>query len=105
VRFEVDGKSVTVDEANFFVPDKTHEDNHGENHIIFRGGCTLVFDLDSLQLRYAVKKDIDDRVRMVRQYRYEHGLMDDDDQTYFDSQTMNAMSGPFAFMHSHTVNK
>ena len=102
VRFKVDGEAVTVDEEEFFVPDKTSRDEWGDNHIIFRGGCTLIFDLDTLRLRYAVKKDIDDRERMVRQFKYENGMLDDENQTYFDTRTMNALAGPFAFMHSHT---
>lgn len=102
VRFQVEGNSVTVDEEHFFVPDKTPPEKRGDNHIIFRGGCTLIFDLDTLRLRYAVKKDIDDRARMVRQFKYEQGMLGDEHQTYFDSRTMNALAGPFAFMHSLT---
>ncbi len=105
VRFKVDGEMVTVDEDNFFVPDKTPEEEWGNNCIIFRGGCTLIFDLDTLRLRYAIKKDIDDRERMIRQFKYETGMLDDDSQTYFDRKTMNALAGPFAFMHSHTEHK
>jgi PAS domain-containing protein len=58
------------------------------------------------QLRYAIKKDINDRARMVRQFKYENGMLDDEtteawsSQTYFDNQTMTALSGPFSFMHS-----
>lgn len=105
VRFKVDGENVIVDDNNFFVPDKTSQEQRGDDHIIFRGGCTLVFDLDTLRLRYAIKKDIDDHDRMVRQFRYESGMMHDEGQTYFDSKTMNALAGPFAFMHSHTEQK
>ena len=102
VRFKVAGEKFIVDEENFFVPDKTPQEERGDNHIIFRGGCTLIFDLDTLRLRYAVKKDIDDRARMVRQFMVEHGMLGGDAQTYFDSKTMNALAGPFAFMHSHS---
>lgn len=101
VRFRVDGRTVKVDEKNFFVPDKTPKEKWGDNHIIFRGGCTLIFDLDTLRLRYAIKKDIDDRERMIRQYKFEQGLLGEDAQTYFDGNTMNALAGPFAFTHSH----
>lgn len=101
VRFDVHGRNVTVDEAGFFVPDKTKPNNRGENHIIFRGGCTLVFDLDALRLRYAIKKDIDDRARMVGQFQYERGMHGEENQTYFDSRTLAALAGPFAFTHSH----
>jgi len=66
VRFKKNGKSLSVDEKRFFVPDKIRSPKRGgENHIIFRGGCTLIFDLDALRLRYAIKKDIDDRDRIM----------------------------------------
>jgi hypothetical protein len=104
VRFKIDDDSVTVDEDNYFVPDSTDQAEWGKHHTIFRGGCTLVFDLDTLCLRYAIKKDIDDRERMIRQYKYENGLLGDKNETYFDSETMAALAGPFAFMHSHTEN-
>lgn len=101
VRFHVKGDHVTVDEERFFVPDNTPVKKRGSQHIIFRGGSTLIFDLDTMQLRYAINKSIDDRSRMVRQYRYEHGLLSEVGHTYFDSETMTALGGPFAFMHSH----
>ncbi len=105
VRFRMNGRGVTVDENNFFVPDKvTSRKKRGENHIIFRGGCTLIFDLDAQRLRYAVKKDIDDRGRMIRQFQFEHGMLGADDQTYFDTKTMSALAGPFAFTHSHNAH-
>lgn len=103
VRFKWDNQAWTVDEKNFFVPDKTPIEKRGEKHIIFRGGCTLIFDLDALRLRYSVKKDIDDRARMLRQFQYEHGMLGEDAQTYFDSKTLNTLAGPFAFMHSHNT--
>lgn len=102
VRFNVKGDEVTI--KNYFVPDKTPPEKWGEHHIIFRGGCTLIFDLDSRRLRYAVKKDVDDRERMIRQFRFEQGMFHDDDQTYFDSRTMTALAGPFAFTHSHPAS-
>jgi hypothetical protein len=108
VRFQLDDDQITVDEDGFFVPDETPNRKRGKNHTIFGGGCTLIFDLDKMQLRYAIKKDIDDRQRMIRQFRFEQGVFDDDaqtylsSQTYFDNKTMAALAGPFAFMHSHT---
>ncbi|HLP37742.1 hypothetical protein [Lacibacter sp.] len=67
---------------------------------VFRGGCTLIFDLDTMQLKYAIKKDIDDKTRMEQQYRYQCGLLQNEDSTYFDENTLAGISGPFAFMHS-----
>ena len=103
VRFLVDGDDVSVDEDNFFVPDKVPVEEWGEHHVIFNGGCTLIFDLDTLRVRYAVKKDINDYARMIRQYKYEHDLQSGIGQTYF-SGAMTALAGPFAFMHSHSSN-
>lgn len=103
VRFHVSGDEITVDEKGFFVPERGLPPGSADTpHIIFRGGCSLVFDLDSRTLRYAIRKDIDDRKRMVRQYRYENGLSLDDSEAFFDGGTMNALSGPFAMMHSHS---
>lgn len=101
VRFIVEGDSIAINEDKYFVPDKIDRNEWGEQHIIFRGGCTLIFDLDTLTLRYSIKKDIDDRDRMIRQYRYEHGMLGENNETYFDSEAMSALAGPFAFMHSH----
>lgn len=75
-------------------PDKTYFD--------FRGGCTLIFDLDTLCLKYAIKKDIDDKQRMETQFRYMLGLSSEASAAlYFDEHTLSNLSGPFAFMHSH----
>ena len=103
VRFMGDVKDATVDEDGYFVPDDPKSKPWGDKHIIFGGGCTLVFDLDSLRLRYAIKKDIDDKDRMIRQFQFEKGFLDQDSGTYFASKTMNALAGPFAFMHSHSA--
>lgn len=68
----------------------------------FRGGCTLIFDLDTLCLRYAIKKDIDDKQRMETQFKYMLGLSSGSSSAlYFDEKTLANLSGPFAFMHSH----
>ncbi|MFO0796614.1 MAG: hypothetical protein U0804_04000 [Gemmataceae bacterium] len=101
VRFRVTGKAVTVDETGFFVPDKTPAEKWGPHSIVFRGGCTLVFDLDTLKLRYAVSKSIDDRARMVEQYKFESGLLGGEAETYFAGTTLANLAGPFAFTHAH----
>jgi len=64
---------------------------------IFRGGATLVIDLTDNSVRYAVRKRIDDDVRLDRQRRWRNG----EDAgglfaTYFASQ---ALAEPFAFAH------
>ncbi|OMP75676.1 hypothetical protein [[Flexibacter] sp. ATCC 35208] len=70
------------------------------NGFVFRGGCTLIFDLDKLELKYAVKKDIDDVGRIEQQFRYTNDLDGKKGEVYFSNETLAALSGPFAFMHS-----
>lgn len=101
VRFKVDGTDVSVDESRFFVPDKTNRNKWGDNASIFRGGCSLIYDLDQLRLRYVIRKDIDDRQRMIQQFQFEQGMLGDENETYFNSKSMAALAGPFAFAHSH----
>lgn len=67
---------------------------------IFRGGCTLIFDLDKMQLKYAIKKDIDELSRMEQQFKYRRELEESENATYFDDTTLAGIAGPFAFMHS-----
>jgi hypothetical protein len=103
VRFKVEDDNAEVDENGYFVPDKTERKDWGEHHIIFRGGCTLIFDLETLKLRYAIKKDIDDKDRMIRQFRYEYQMGKGRAQTYFDEKTLTALAGPIACIHSNSL--
>jgi hypothetical protein len=80
------------------------DDNFPEGGFIFRGGATLIFDLDKDCLKYAIKKDISDKERMEQQFRYMFGERSNEDATYFDSTTLSGLSGPFAFMHSFPHN-
>ncbi|MCY7360342.1 MAG: hypothetical protein LH609_23375 [Rudanella sp.] len=89
----------------------------------FRGGCTLIFDLNGLKLRYCVRKNIKDDRRLEAQRRYEQQLTNSpgDRALYFgkpgrDTQpeanqeqntaeeirnriTTEAIQEPFAFLH------
>jgi hypothetical protein len=73
---------------------------------VFRGGSTLIFDLDyasssdNVKLKYVIKKDIEDEERMKRQYKImyqsdEHSL----NATYFGSAYRNLEAEPFAIIH------
>ena len=73
---------------------------------VFRGGSTLIFDLnyaasnDNVKLKYVIKKDIEDEARMKRQYKImfqsdEHSL----NATYFGSAYGNLEAEPFAIIH------
>ncbi len=85
-------------------------DEAGEK-MIFRGGCTLIFDLDNLTLRHAIRKPIFDmrrlsnnkkrklkfnEKRMLMQYRCQNG--DLADKMAFVAG-MHDPSEPFAFIH------
>lgn len=84
--------------TGYFNPD---EPGHPKDGFIFRGGCTLIFDLDNLCLKYAIRKSITDEKRIEQQYRYlkgNHGK--GHGRSYFDEASLTAVSGPFGFMHA-----
>ena len=82
----------------YFVPD---EDQMPPDGFIFRGGCTLIFDLDRLCLKYAIRKSITDVSRMEQQYRYMSGAIEEEaPASYFDEAALSAIAGPFGFMHA-----
>lgn len=65
----------------------------------FRGGSTLILDLDTMKLRYAITKDIADENRLNRHLEYQQSLMMDGSlkSTYFNKIT-NSVE-PFAMIH------
>jgi hypothetical protein len=80
----------------------------------FWGGCTLIFDLDTLQLRYAIAKPLLDPDqlrqgqrtlhvrRILQQHRYqtEEGLLSLPEQSlYFGAGLHHDFNEPFAFLH------
>ena len=66
----------------------------------FRGGCTLLLDLDSLKLAYRIVKPIDDDPRLERQRQYMQGNLNGSLRaTYFAPFTPAAMNEPFALLH------
>lgn len=80
------------------------------------GGCTLIFDLHTQKLKYAISKPLIDpealtngkyqlqQSRILAMYRYQHGLVDDADnrfQAYFGSGKENHFNEPFNFLHTH----
>lgn len=83
----------------------------------FRGGCTMIFDLDSLKLRYSISKpliileDIDDpstrkidtkRVEKQYRYQYDEGLLSMSEfSRYFSPDLNNIWNEPFALLHTH----
>jgi hypothetical protein len=71
----------------------------GCDAIKFRGGCTLIIDLDTMRLRYAIKKDISDEGRLERYKDFHRGLAVAGSlrATYFRS--VQDAEEPFALLH------
>ncbi len=79
------------------------------------GGCTLIFDLNTQQLKYAISKpliDIDalnhgryklneSRCLAIHQYQQRHSKPQNRFQAYFDLGKQNTINEPFNFLHSH----
>lgn len=65
----------------------------------FRGGCTLILDLDTMQLLSAITKDIADEARLERFKQYHLGLMTDGSlrATYF--RNLKNENEPLAMLH------
>lgn len=68
----------------------------------FRGGCTMILDLQTLKLKYVVKKLIDNSDgRLTRQRAYRTGESTASLRaTYFGKPELGANSEPFALLHS-----
>lgn len=74
--------------------------NVGDETITFRGGSTLILDLDTLSLRYAIVKRIDSEQRLRRQLAYRQTTLGQSlYATYFSSEMMHEHEEPFAFLH------
>ena len=72
-----------------------------EDEITFNGGVTLIFDLDSTQLLYAIKKDIRDEERLEKRKNYVKNLISDvDDNPLRISFDTTSFYGPFASLHN-----
>lgn len=72
----------------------------------FRGGCTLIFDLDTLNLRYCIKKSITSPERLAAQRRYRlEGRTTSLRATYFAGVALDEEEEneePFALLHRDT---
>jgi hypothetical protein len=99
--------------GDHFFPDETIP----EGGMIIRGGCTLIFDLDSLELKYAISKPLLDikirpnnicreisRSRIEQQYDYQYNylmLNAGEHSRYFNITSDNVLNEPFALLHQH----
>ncbi len=69
----------------------------------FRGGCTLILDLDTLKLRYAVTRPIDDPARLDRVRLYRKELSENNlslRAIYFGALTEEEAHEPFCLLHA-----
>lgn len=67
----------------------------------FRGGCTLILDLQTLKLKFAIRKSIGDESRLQRQRAYRTSEAGASLRaTYFGSPERTAKVEPFAQLHS-----
>lgn len=84
-----------------------------DGYFELRGGCTLIFDLDSFKLKYAVFKPLLDLdalnaggppaihlARLKRLIDYQHRSEMNEFAAYFSSPN-NRIMEPFAFLHQH----
>jgi len=66
----------------------------------FRGGCTLILDLDTKELRYLIAKDVTDDERLARQRAYRMRDGDDGSQRSLYFRHLTASREPFAMLHA-----
>jgi hypothetical protein len=94
-----------------YLPDDN--ENPPENGFVFKGSCTLIFDLDTLNLKFAIRKPILDlkklysenleeldEERIIRQYKllFENEVLDYNN-LYFGDSGSGFQSEPFAMLH------
>lgn len=71
-----------------------------ENEFVFRGGCTIILDLDTLELQYAIRKRITSEDRIRRQREFLQGSAGASLRaTYFTDPLRQSGAEPFAFLH------
>lgn len=108
------GITVNNGVVSTYVPEENHVP--GKNDFEFWGGCTMIFDLDTLKLRYAIAKPLLDpdklrqglreihKKRALKQFQYqtEDGVLNLSEQSlYFGTGLRNYFNEPFAFLHTH----
>lgn len=96
-----------------FQPDTSFEPKQGEEKMEFRGGCTLIYDLDNLELKYIISKPLIvkkdnygnfeiNKERVLEQYGFlfeqsENAI--NEFQKYFNMGLNNKFTEPFYILH------
>ena len=78
------------------------DDPHSET-LNFRGGSTLILDLDTLKVRYAITRPIDDDARLERVRQYRRELSENDlslRANYFGAAPEDGELEPFCLLHA-----
>ncbi|MFL5746786.1 MAG: hypothetical protein ACJ751_19060 [Niastella sp.] len=113
VRFTTDHVGVFQDEKVFFHPFPLPDnEERPANMFEIKGGCTLIFDLDSLRLKYCISKPLLskrdllsgryllDPERVQSHYDFLFGDSDNDVYgRYFSEFSDKSSNEPFAFLH------
>ncbi len=72
----------------------------GAHREAFFGGCTLILDLNTMELSYAVRKNVLSRARRIRQARMETAATGESlRSTYFRTRPTRGEPEPFALLH------
>jgi hypothetical protein len=71
-----------------------------DDNQIFRGGCTLILDLETQGLRYCIKKPLFDDQRLERQKNYTREILGRSlYSTYLGLYERTYQKEPFALLH------
>jgi hypothetical protein len=70
-----------------------------DNGFWFRGGCTMILDLDSLELQYAIRKRITSENRLRRQREFMQGNAGSSLRATYFQDPVRDNREPFAFLH------
>ena len=111
------------------LPDEK-DDEKKHRKFEFKGGCTLIFDLDKMQLKYVISKPVIaieslvevkstlegeskpseedikptiDHRRLARQYEFQYGNEDSgfNEFSLYFGDGVHHITEPFAFLHQH----
>jgi hypothetical protein len=93
-------------EGNDF-PEWNYDWDRKKADFIFRGGCTLIIDMKTTEIRYVIPKEISDLNRYVRQQEYLSNRYDDGSfrATYFDDYDKGDEDNFFAALHRKPENE
>jgi hypothetical protein len=98
---------------NFYLPEDDEQPKAGHSTLLV--GCTLIFDLNTTRLKYAITKPfllprdegeppcINEKL-LERQYQYQTGMLSmhlSEEQRYFYTGFQSHLSEPFALLHHH----